>query len=269
MSEQWGGATRAACAIHADRDALAACSRCGTFSCEECLSQTPPGDPPLCAACVARTSVSQLPWDYREDVGWLRAWFKSLGPILLRPGVTFSTAKPDGDVGGSLLFSLLGYLMALLPTFGVFALFGAMLPAIAGDSSSTTPAIRAILMGSVAFMAVFVVMIAIFGMVFTIIMAALDHLVMMMFGKPRGFDTTLRGAALSMAPYILGLIPVCGLYIAPLWALVVKIFAYRGLHRMPAGIAVLGALAVPALFFVLGCGLYMIGMFAVMAAGSR
>ena len=69
----------AACAIHPELQAVAACSRCGTFSCGGCLSQTPAGSPPLCAACVARTSVSQLPWDYRDDLGWLKAWFKSLG----------------------------------------------------------------------------------------------------------------------------------------------------------------------------------------------
>jgi len=267
MSE-WGGAIEAACAIHSDRQAVAACSRCGTFSCEECLSQSPAGTP-LCAACVARASTSQLPWDYRDDLGWVKAWFKSLGAILLHPGVTFSTAKPDGDVGGSLLFSLLAWLTAYLPTFVVFAIFGAMIPSLMGEGSGSTPQLRAILMGSYGVMALLLVMLAIFGMVFTIIMAALEHLVMMMFGKPRGFDTTLRGASLSMAPYLLGVIPICGLYIAPIWALVVKIFAYKGLHRTSTGVAVLGALAIPALFIVLGCGLYMITLFAVMAAGAR
>ena len=269
MSEQWGGAARAACAVHPDRQALAACSRCGTFSCEECLSRSPAGQPPLCAACVARTSVSQLPWDYREDLGWMKAWFRSLSAILLRPGVTFSTAKPDGDVGGSILFSLLAWLLAFLPTFAVFAFFGAMIPAMFGDSSNTTPVIRAILMGSVAFMALMVLLLAVFGMVFTIIMAAFDHLVMLMFGKPRGFDTTLRGAALSLAPYLLGLIPVCGLYIAPIWSIVVRVFAYKELHRTTAGVAVLGALAVPIVMAVLMCGLYMIGLMIGLGAGSR
>jgi hypothetical protein len=172
-------------------------------------------------------------------------------------------------VGGSILFSLLAWLLAFLPTFAVFAFFGAMIPAMFGDSSNTTPVIRAILMGSVAFMALMVLLLAVFGMVFTIIMAAFDHLVMLMFGKPRGFDTTLRGAALSLAPYLLGLIPVCGLYIAPIWSIVVRVFAYKELHRTTAGVAVLGALAVPIVMAVLMCGLYMIGLMIGLGAGSR
>jgi hypothetical protein len=270
MSEWEGpsGPIEAACAIHAERTAVAACSRCGTFSCQECLSQTPEGSLPLCPACVARVSVSQLPWDYREELGWVRAWIKSMGAILLRPGVTFSTAKPEGDVGGSLLFSFVAWLVALVPSFVVFALIGALIPSFFG-SSGDSPKFRAVLLGSFGVMFLAMVLLAVFGMISTIIMAALDHLVLLMFGKPKGFDTTLRGAALSMAPYVLGLIPICGLYVAPVWALIARIFAYKGMHRMSAGMAVLGALAVPILFTVLGCGLYLVGMAAVMAAGAK
>ena len=44
-----------------------------------------------------------------------------------------------------------------------------------------------------------------------------------MVGKPRGFETTLRAASLSLAPYAIGLIPVCSQYVAPIWVLVVKV----------------------------------------------
>jgi len=260
---------QAACAIHAERPAVAACNRCGTFSCDECLSRTPVGSLPVCSACVERMSVSQLPWDYRADLGWAKAWFKSLGPILLRPGVTFSTAKTEGDIGGSLLFSFLSWFVAFIPSFVIFAIFGAMLPSIIGGSTTGSTEWRNILLGSYGIMAIFLVAMTLFGMISTVIMAAFDHLVLLMFGKPQSFETTLRGASLSLAPYVLGLIPICGLYIAPIWSLIAKIFAYKGLHRTSAGVAVLGALAAPVLLFILGCGLYMIGLLAVLAAGKQ
>jgi hypothetical protein len=259
------GAIQAACAIHPDRQAVTTCMRCGTFACEECLSESPSGET-LCSACVARAETSQLPWDYREDLGWVKAWFKSLGPLLLRPGATFATARPDGDVGGSILFTIVAWFITFFPTFMIFAAFGAMLPSFMGDGNKSDVPIGAILAGSYGLMALIM---PIFGLVFTILMTGLEHLVMMMLGKPRGFDTTLRGAALSMAPYILGVIPICGLYIAPFWSLVLKVFAYKALHRTTTGVAVAGALGVFALGVVLTCGLYGAMLFAVAAAGGR
>jgi hypothetical protein len=245
------GELQAACAIHRDRQAVTTCSRCGTFSCQECLSESPPGET-LCTACVARATTSQLPWDYREELGWARAWFKSVTAILLRPTATFTTAKAEGDVGGSLLFMAISWFVGCFTTFAAFALVGALLPSFIGKSKDAG-SIGAVIATTYVAMA-FVV--PLFGVAGTLLMTALEHLVMMMFGKPRGFETSLRAAALSLAPYALGVIPVCSLYVAPIWVLVVKVFAYKGLHRTTIGVAALGALAIPALSIVLGCGFY-------------
>lgn len=253
MSE-WAGPSVPACALHADRTAVAPCSRCGTFSCEECLRQTPVGQAPLCAACVERLSISQLPWDHREDLGWARAWFKSLGAVLLRPGVTFATAKPEGDLGGSLLFAFLAWLTALVPTFVVFALAGAMIPSLLGNTGTSTE-LRTILLSSFGVAILLMFLLALFGTFFTFISAVIEHVTLLMFGKPRGFETTLRAASLSLAPFVLGLIPICGMYVAPIWVIIAKVFAFMGLHRMSAGISVVGALAMPAFFLLLACGL--------------
>jgi hypothetical protein len=261
--ERLEGQIDAACAIHTDREALTTCTRCGTFSCQECLSQSPPGEL-LCAACISRAATSQLPWDYRDELGWLRAWWKSVGAILLRPGVTFSTAKPDGDIGGSLLFSAVSWFAGCFTTFAVFAVLGALIPSFGGNSEREG-SLRAIIVGTYGVMAVMMPLLGIAG---TVVMAALEHLLLMLFGKPRGFDTTLRANALSLAPYVLGLIPVCSLYVAPIWVLVVKIFAYKGLHRTTTGVAVLGALALPALSIILGCGFYLLVLAAALAAGG-
>lgn len=266
MSFEWAGPSVPACAIHPDRTAVSPCSRCGTFSCEECLRQTPVGSAPLCAACVERLAVSQLPWDHREDLGWARAWFKSLGAILLRPGVTFATAKPEGDLGGSLLFALLAWLTALVPSFVLFALIGAMIPSMIGNTGSS-PEVRAVLLGSFGVLILVLLAMALLGTFFTFVSAAIEHLALLLLGKPRSFETTLRAAALSLAPFALGIIPICGMYVAPIWAIIAKVFAFMGLHRASAGVAVVGALAVPLFFLVLACGLSAIaGIFGMLAA---
>jgi hypothetical protein len=245
------GVLEAVCAIHPDRQAETTCSRCGTFACQECLSPSPAGKL-LCAACMARESTSQLPWDYREELGWARAWFKSLRAILLRPGMTFATAQPEGDVGGSLLFMALSWFFGCFTSFTWFGALAALGPAL-GEGTGREAPFRLMLVASFGFM---ILTAPLFGIASTIIMAGFEHLILMMFGKPRGFETTLRAAALSLAPYALGVIPICGFYIAPLWGLVTKAIAFKGMHRTTIGIALLGAIGVPVVLTVLFCGLY-------------
>lgn len=268
MTSEWAGPSVPACGLHPERTAVAPCSRCGTFSCEECLRQTPVGQAPLCQACVVRMSVSQLPWDHRQELGWARAWFKSMGAILLRPGVTFATAKTEGDIGGSLLFALLAWLTAIMPSFVLFALIGAMIPSMIGETGSS-PEVRAIMLGSFGVLLLAVLALVLLGTFFTFITAAIEHLALVLIGKPRGFETTLRAASLSLAPFVLGIIPICGMYVAPIWALIAKIFAFMGLHRMSAGVAVVGAFAAPLFFILLACGFSGVAWVVGMMAGSN
>jgi len=257
------GVLEAACAIHPERQAETTCSRCGTFSCQECLSPSPSGKL-LCAACVARESTSQLPWDYRQELGWARAWFKSLKPILLQPGMTFATAKPEGDVGGSLLFMAISWFFGCFTSFTLFTAMAALGPSFGENTGREVP-FRVILVATYGFM---ILLAPLVGIASTIIMAGFEHLILMMFGKPRGFETTLRAASLSLAPYALGVIPICGFYVAPLWVLVAKVFAFKGMHRTTIGAALLGAIGMPVVLTVLSCGLY-VAVLSLAVAGVK
>jgi hypothetical protein len=75
---------------------------------------------------------------------------------------------------------------------------------------------------------------------------------------------TMRAYSLALAPNLVGLVPICGLYVMPFWAIVARVFNYRAAHQVTTGKAVIGAL-VPTL--ALGClclGAY-VGMFALYA----
>lgn len=251
------GVLQAACAIHPDRQAVTTCSRCGNFSCQECLTQAPSGKL-LCTACMARANTSELPWDSREELGWARAWLKSVSAILLRPTPTFSTAKPEGDVSGSLLFMAISWFAGCFTSFVTFAAVGSLLPSVMGEEmKGREDNFRLFIVITYGIMAVLVPLL---GMAGTLVMTGLDHLLLRVSGKPRSFETTLRAASLSMAPYALGVIPICSLYVAPIWVLVVKVFAYKEMHRIKTGAAALGALAVPALVVMLGCGFYALAL---------
>ena len=79
----------------------------------------------------------------------------------------------------------------------------------------------------------------------------------------------LLAGALSMAPYAVGLIPLCGLYVFPIWSLVLKVFAYRAFHRTTGGKAAAGALLPLAVLMVLGTMLYAVVVIAVLALAPK
>ncbi|WP_224362123.1 YIP1 family protein [Hyalangium versicolor] len=254
---------QAACAIHPEHQALQICSRCGTFACEQCLRDSPPGES-LCSACVAREERIQLPWENRRELGFVRAWFKSVGPIMLSPRKTFASMKPSGDVGGALLFAAIANLFGYFTTMVLFTISSALvLPEPPNSAGSPIP-LRYIILSTYG---VLTVASPLFGLAAAVLMAALDHLVLRMIGKPQPLETTLRAASYAQAPLVIGLLPVCSLYIAPFWCLVTKVFAYRGMHRTSTGVALGGALLVPAILSVAFCGFYAL-MFALIAGVS-
>jgi hypothetical protein len=99
----------------------------------------------------------------------------------------------------------------------------------------------------------------------TVVSAGMDHLVLRLAGAPKDFQVTLRANALSQAPYLLGLIPLLGMQIAPFWTMVVRVFAYRGMHQLRWGPAVAGALVAPVLSFLLCGGAYLAFFLSMMS----
>jgi hypothetical protein len=195
-----------------------------------------------------------LPWDWREELGLLKAFWRTCVEILLRPGLTFSAARAEGTTGSALLFvalcSITGYLTTGLFYAALFGLTSFSTPPSGSGAGASPEQVRLVIVGGALG---WVLLAPVFGMLATLFSAGVDHLVLRMAGVSQGFQVTLRGNALSQAPFLTGLIPLCSLYVAPFWALVVRVFAYRGLHRTTWGPAAVGALAAPLVSCVL-CG---------------
>jgi len=79
---------------------------------------------------------------------------------------------------------------------------------------------------------------------------------------------TFRGTALAMAPFLCGLVPLCGYYVFPIWWVVLKVFAYRAFHRTTGGKAAFGAIGPIATALLLCCGFYAV-IFAVTGMANR
>jgi hypothetical protein len=238
------------CAVHPRLRALAPCSRCGNFACALCFSANPPGEP-TCQTCAQREPDGLIAWDQRHQLGLPKAFWKTCVDVMLRPSPTFSTLRPGDTAGSSLLFAFLCSFVGVATTALLYAALFAVIPLDQDSTSQLSQGTMRLIM--VGMSASWVLLAPLFNLAATLLSSAVDHLVLRLAGAERNFQVTLRANALSQAPFLLGLIPICSLYIAPFWTLVARVFAYRGLHRLTWGPAVAGALVAPLLSCLL-CG---------------
>lgn len=237
----------AVCAVHPDVKATGACSRCGTFGCGACLSSR--GNDWLCAGCLDR--VSRLPWDERGSLGLWRAWWRTSVLMISSPTQSLSTAEPDAPLGSSMLFALLSTAAGFGPTMVGYALM--IVPMlIFSRTKSAFEGSWALGAGTVVGVMLFYgVLLLGFQLGSVLFVAALEHLSLMLLGaKPKSYTVTVRAHALTMGPYLLGLLPFCSLYVFPIWSIVLRIIAHLHLHKTTAGKAT-AAVLIP---FALLCG---------------
>ena len=215
-----------------------------------------PGALPATTAAAAR---SGLPWDDRQQKGFVSAFIETLQMVLTRPAEAFTVMRREGGFGEPLIYAVIGagigaivqFLLSFaLQSLGLFAnhrnAFGVM-----GGMG----------IGSIAFIIIvpFAIVIGLF------IGAAIIHLCLMLVGGAnQPFETTFRVLAFSQGSTgPLQMIPVCGGIVAGVWALVCNCIGLARAHETDTGRAVL-AIFLPA---IVCCGLtfllvFMLGGFA-------
>ena len=249
LREATPGSHEPTCAFHPHRVSLAICDRCGSFACAGCLRLNSRQEV-VCQRCHALDQDTPLPWDQREEQGTLTAWWKTVLHVMFHPD-TFPTLRPEGSAGGSLLFALLCALPSCLVMGLSYLSLFFLMPSVAPRPAEVlTP-------GYVTGMFLsFMVLGPLFSLAATVILAGLDHLVLMLGGISRGYSVTLRAHALSQGPWLIGAVPCLGMYVAPFWVLVARAFAYRGLHQTTWGVALAGTLLTPLLSCCMCGGAY-------------
>ena len=254
----------AVCAVHPDLAAVDTCSRCGNFACASCLVPRPSGGP-VCSTCAEREPHELLPWDDRQNLGLFKAYWKTCWRLMMAPSA-FGRSPREGSVSSSMVFALLSAIVGISTTALAYAAIFAVAASFAapGANGDFPLAWAGVGLG----VGMFVGMVAI-TWVLTFVMASLDHLVLKLVGaQPQEWAVSYRATCLSMAPYIIGVVPICGAYVFPIWAVVLKVFAYRAFHRTTGGKAAAGALGAP---LVLGCccgGGYVAFIFAAVTSGT-
>jgi hypothetical protein len=205
---------------------------------------------------------SGLPWEHREERGFINAFVETLVMVLTKPDQAFRIMKTEGGMVEPFIYALIGagagaivaFIFSLaLQSMGIFA-----------NQRHTFGVLAGLGVGSVLVIILLPILIAI-GL---FIGAAIVHLCLMIVGGAnKTFETTFRVIAFSQGSTgPLQMIPFCGGIIAGIWALVVNCIGLARAHETSTGRAVF-AIFLP-LIVCCGGGLLIAVMFGAIGAWS-
>jgi hypothetical protein len=231
----------------------------------EFAAAAPAAPPPQTGATsTAETAAARsgLPWEHRQERGFLNAFIETLAMVLTKPDLAFRTMKTEGGLAEPLIYALIGGcvggIVSLLLSLGLQSM------CLFAGQRDTFAALAGVGVGSIAL----IILVPVFIVIALFIGAAIVHLCLMIVGganKP--FEATFRVLAFSQGSTgPLQIIPVCGGLIAGVWALVVNCIGLARAHETSTGRAVL-AVFLP-LVVCCGVGILLAMMFGALGAWS-
>jgi len=190
--------------------------------------------PTTAAAVVPR---SGLPWDQRHSKGFFSAFIETLQMVLTRPAEAFTAMQREGGLGEPLLYGLIGGSFGYL----FYLLFVFLMPSLAfmGGGNRHNAFAGMFGMGAGAILAIIFIPIGLTILIF--IAAAILHVCLMIVGGAKqAFETTFRVVCFSIgSTYPLMIVPLCGSFVASIWALVLYCIGLSRAHETDTGRAVL------------------------------
>jgi hypothetical protein len=178
---------------------------------------------------------SGLPWEHRQELGFLKAFFDTVGMVLTKPNEAFGMMKTEGGLMEPLLFALIGGSAGMIISF----LMQVGLQSV-GFMADRNSAILGMGMGIVFG----VILMPVFFVVGMFIASGILHLCLMIVGgAKKPFETTFRVVCFSSgSTYLLAMIPVCGGIIAALYNLVLECMGLARAHETEIGKAIMAVL---------------------------
>ena len=225
---------------------------------------TPPASPTIAPGTVIPDQArAGLPWEHRSQRGLFNAFFETLMMVLTKPSAAFTAMSREGGLSEPLIYAVIGgsigFIASLL--FNVmFQSFGFL-----ANRDNALTGMVGVGFGLVAFIILAPIVVTI--MVF--VGAAILHLCLMIVGGAKQpFETTFRVLCFSIgSTNPLAIVPICGGFVASVWAIVVECIGLARAHETDTGRAVL-AVFLP-LFVCCGGGILCAFMFGFLGALSQ
>jgi hypothetical protein len=265
-----GAPAGAYCAVHPEKLAVDICSRCGGFACGSCLVVGADGQG-ICQSCFAREGgeTVPLPWEKRKELGFFNAYWETTKKIMFQPNTAFDRVIPEtGQWWDPLSYAIFSNFIAtfwILIIYGIAGGAGLIGAMTKSDSSNMSVGLVAGIAVGVVFACI--IFVPLMATMTVFIGGGIEHLCLKLIGVPtRGFEATVRAYCYGQAPMFWGVVPICGMYVYPIWALVCRIFAYKSMHKTTGGKAAAGALLPTILCCGIGGVFYAIAIAASIAS---
>src|SRR4029450_13975564 len=160
----------------------------------------PPSQVGVTSTSETATARSGLPWEHRQERGFVNAFIETLAMVLTKPDLAFRTMKTEGGLAEPLIYALIGGcvggIVSLLLSLGLQSM------GLFAGQRDTFAALAGIGVGSIAL----IVLVPVFILIGLFIGAAIVHLCLMIVGganKP--FEATLPRRALLIGAAIVHL----------------------------------------------------------------
>jgi hypothetical protein len=219
----------------------------------------PPVQPRAMPTSISiETSRSGLPWENRQERGFVNAFIETLVMVLTRPAEAFSVMKREGGLGEPLIYALIGGCIGGIVSF-LFSLGFQSLGMFTDRHNNALAAMAGMGIGSAM-----IILLPLFIVIGLFIGSAIVHLCLMIVGGAnQSFETTFRVLAFSHGSTgPLQIVPLCGGLISGVWAVVCTCIGLARAHETDTGRAVL-AVFLP-LIICCGGGLFLAVMFGAM-----
>lgn len=202
-------------------------------------ASTPPATvPPVESTFPGPEARSGLPWEHRQERGFFQAFIETLGMVLTKPDVAFRTMRTEGGLFEPLLYALIGGCLGGIVSL-IFSVGMQSMGMFAGQRDAFN-ALAGIGIGTIG-MIILLPLVIVFCV---FVGAAIVHVCLMIVGGAnKSFETTFRVLSFthgSTGP--LNMIPVCGGFVAGIWALVANCIGLARAHETTTGRAVIAVL---------------------------
>jgi hypothetical protein len=209
-------------------------------------SIAPHSPPPLSAQPVA---VSQPiedgpPWEYRKELGLVKAVIQTWRDVLFRPVSSFPVMRTSGGFRSPLLFNLAMWVLWAIPSIIYSMLTSGALALASATGSSTGTSMQGFTTSlPPVFSALIVIVMVPIEVGMTFVSAGIIHLCLSLFkGTSKSYEATYRVLCYSASALIFAFVPCVGNSVGGIWALVSTIIGLSKVHKTEgwrAGVAVL------------------------------
>jgi hypothetical protein len=201
---------------------------------------TPPSQitPPVASGASTAAPGSGLPWEHRQQLGFVKAFFDTFVLVLTKPAEAFTAMKKEGDLIEPLIYAVIGGTLGIIVSTLIKLPFHAI-----GFMGNRDSALFG-MFGSGIGLFIGLILSPIWVAIGMFVGSGLIHLSLMLLGgAKKPFEATFRVVCFSFgSAHVLSIVPVCGSLVASVYNIVLDCMGIARTHEIDTGKAVMAVL---------------------------